>query len=122
MHVEQNHNGQWFYPCGLCPKTFADDKKKVSKHINAFHRSKRTKNIICDICGKAFSNETHLKTHLGSRRCKLVDLPFLKCHSCPFQTKLQSYLNKVSFPFSKENLNITLVILKIHLQISKLHL
>ena len=96
IHVDKNHNGRWFYPCGLCPKTFADDRKEVAKHINAFHRTKRTKNVICDICGKAFSNETHLKTHLGSRRCKLVDLPFLKCHSCPFQTKLQSYLNKVS--------------------------
>ena len=96
IHVDKNHNGRWFYPCGLCPETFADDKREVNKHINACHRSKREKNIICDICGKAFSNETHLKTHLGSRRCKLVDLPFLKCHSCSFQTKLQSYLNKVS--------------------------
>lgn len=92
-HVDTHHSGNWTYRCGICPELFTD-KKDVSKHINAAHKNKRPKNIICDPCGKAFSNETHLNTHMGSKKCKQYDRPMLKCDCCKFETKFQPYLNK----------------------------
>ena len=95
IHVNKVHQGKWLFRCGHCSQTF-EDKSEVSKHINTLHRQtkKKQKDIVCDICGKSFTNETHLRTHLGSRRCKIVDFPLLQCQSCPFQTKNQAYLNK----------------------------
>ena len=94
MHVNKKHKGQWLFRCGHCSQTFLD-KGELSKHNNSYHRAKKKhKPIICDICGKSFTSEIFLRTHLGSRKCKNLDLTILQCQSCPFQTTNQAYLNK----------------------------
>ena len=91
--METIHSGLWKYRCGLCQEIL-NSRKETNKHINDVHRNKRPKNIICELCGKAFTKENHLKTHLGSKKCKESDRPILHCNLCNFQTKFQPYLNK----------------------------
>ena len=92
-HVQAEHRGQWSYRCGLCPQVLVTMRELHSHHKSA-HRAKKPRNIICELCGKAFSSEGLLKMHVGSNKCKLEDQPLLHCSQCNFTTKVQSYLNK----------------------------
>ena len=74
------------HKCGHCEATF-DRAFNLKRHVRTQHK-KGDQDSVCDICGKSFSREDHMKTHRKSHfggdgnilNTQPVSLKCDKCH------------------------------------------
>lgn len=84
-HVLDTHHSERQFCCTKCEATFTHETK-LARHVNSVH-AKRSYDIVCTICQKAYASkydlQRHLKTHeIGQHACDL-------CHKV---FKMRSYL------------------------------
>ena len=73
------------HKCGHCEATF-DRVFNLKRHVRTQHKQYE-RNSVCDICGKSFSREDHMKTHRkshfgGDGNILNVQPKVLNCNKC----------------------------------------
>ena len=73
------------HKCGHCEATF-DRAFNLKRHVRTQHK-KGDQDSVCDICGKSFSREDHMKTHRkshfgGDRNIVNTQPQVLNCDKC----------------------------------------
>ena len=72
------HEEKKVFSCGICQKTYSDNKG-VKRHIETFHEGKKNqKNHKCEVCDRGFSSNKDLKRHYECVHEKKK----LKCDFC----------------------------------------
>ncbi|XKL64372.1 hypothetical protein PGB90_004458 [Kerria lacca] len=83
IHVASKHFNK--YPCEHCEEIF-DNKFYLAKHTETKHADLISK---CKLCGKSFSEDTHLKRHIYL--CHTERNPY-ECHNCGYKANKKSTL------------------------------
>jgi len=73
-----------FWPCGICGKVFKKDYLRKHKTLHTESAAK------CDICGKKFVHESHLKNHI---RTHTGEKPY-KCQDCGISFRQKGQLKR----------------------------
>ncbi|XP_015431762.1 PREDICTED: zinc finger protein 664-like [Dufourea novaeangliae] len=80
IHQRRMHEADFRYPCNQCDKSFMSNynlKDHMTRHTGE-------NNFICDICGNAYPQKSHLAAH---KRCvhrkPNISLKTFKCTQCP---------------------------------------
>ena len=62
------HEEKKVFSCGICQKTYSDNKG-VKRHIETFHEGKKNqKNHKCEVCDHCFSSSRDLKRESQARQ------------------------------------------------------
>lgn len=85
QHGEYLDECQNVYKCRICNDKF-DNRTDLYAHMKTHTKESRNQELLCDTCGKCFSNPHNLKSH---QKVHLDIRPFA-CEMCPkrFRTRL----------------------------------
>ena len=78
------YNKSDFWPCGICGKVFKKDYLRKHKTLHTESAAK------CDICGKKFVHESHLKNHI---RTHTGEKPY-RCQDCGISFRQKGQLKR----------------------------
>lgn len=75
----RSHTNEYSFPCSLCEKKYKD-RGNLKRHMDRHHSGhKRTRNFICESCGKGFFSKhdvkIHMRTHTGETPYACTDCP-----------------------------------------------
>ncbi|KAJ8704903.1 hypothetical protein PYW08_012223 [Mythimna loreyi] len=90
VHINWEHFKINTHRCTKCTKIFKS-RNALNRHITYVHNKKRPpRNKICDYCGRAFTTQTilqsHIRTHTGERPLHCTHCPATFAHSAALYT------------------------------------
>ncbi|KAJ8706578.1 hypothetical protein PYW07_012656 [Mythimna separata] len=90
VHINWEHFKINTHRCTKCTKIFRS-RNALTRHVNYVHNKKRPpRNKICDYCGRAFTTQTilqsHIRTHTGERPLHCAHCPATFAHSAALYT------------------------------------
>ncbi|XP_076660650.1 uncharacterized protein LOC143364012 [Halictus rubicundus] len=79
IHQRRMHEGDFRYPCHQCDKSFMSNYE-LKDHVT---RHSGQNNFVCEICGNAYPQRTHLASHKRNAHGKQITSPkTFKCTKC----------------------------------------